>query len=124
MSLNLFTYGTIVITLLAYGFYRFNTRISPNIPYAGEESLLARLRVPAEYNANAVDFLVKQQKKLGNIFCVDLFLIKFVFVLGPEGNRLIFRTPEDALSFLEPNVKLLGAFTPEGSWLFLLDESS
>lgn len=90
---------TILLGLIAYGIYRFTTRVSPGIPYAGEESLWARLQVPVEYSQDPIEFLRKTRRKLGDVFCVDLFLVKFVFFLGPKNNRMIFRAHEEELSF-------------------------
>ena len=77
------------VSLLLYYFYyqRVLKRVSPTIPYVGEESLLARLKAAGDYNLNTVKFLVEQRKKLGDVFCVDLIILKIVFFLGAEGDR-------------------------------------
>lgn len=91
--------SSLAATGLGYAAFKFVTRVAPTIPYAGEESLGARLRVPLEYGKDPVEFLCRTRKKLGDVFCVDLFVLKVVFVLGPEANRIILRAPEEKLSF-------------------------
>ncbi|KAI5117570.1 hypothetical protein M0805_005634 [Coniferiporia weirii] len=99
------SYALIVPTLLvagiAYAAHKFTTRVSPTIPYAGEDSLAERLRVPVEYGKDPVEFLRRTRKKLGDVFCVDLFAVKIVFALGTEGNKEVLRASEDRLSFFE-----------------------
>ncbi|THG94513.1 hypothetical protein EW145_g8124, partial [Phellinidium pouzarii] len=92
---------TLVVAGIAYAVHRFTTRISPNVPYAGEESLVDRLRVPVDYGKDPVAFLRRTREKLGDVFCVDLFAVKIMFVLGTEGNKEVMRAPEDKLSFFE-----------------------
>ncbi|KAH8115693.1 cytochrome P450 [Phellopilus nigrolimitatus] len=106
---------TLVVAGIAYAVHRFNTRISPTIPYAGEESLAARLRVPVEYGKDPVEFLRKTRKQLGDVFCVDLFAAKIVFVLGAEGNKAVMRAAEDKLSFFE---QIKWALGPTIDYLF------
>lgn len=107
-----FSLSSACIALFSYGYIRFTTRISPTVPYAGEESLLARLRVPVEYGLDPVKFLIEQRKRLGDVFCLDLFLIKMVFFLGSQGNKAVLHASENDVSFWE-NMKLfLGPFVP------------
>lgn len=91
--------STIAVILASYGLSRFKRRISPNIPYAGEGSISERLQVPVEYAKDPVEFLRKTRQQLGDVFAVDLFVVKFVFFLGPQNTRTILRAPEDELSF-------------------------
>lgn len=93
--------ATFVVSAFAYGLLKFNTRISPTIPYAGEQSLSKRLKVPVEYGKDPVEFLRKTRKQLGDVFCVDLSAAKIVFFLGPDGNKEVFRATEEKLSFFE-----------------------
>ncbi|PAV18547.1 cytochrome P450 [Pyrrhoderma noxium] len=86
---------------LAYAYFRFSSRISPTIPYAGEGSLVSRLKVPVEYGKDPVQFLINARKKLGDVFCVDLFVVKIVFYLGVEGNKMILKAPEQSISFVD-----------------------
>lgn len=98
-------------TLALYLWYkRFTTRVSPTVPYAGEGSLGSRLKVLAEYGSDPAKFLIQQRKKLGDVFCVDLFLVKFVYFLGPEANRAILRAPENELGFYEFVKRFMGSF--------------
>ena len=90
----------LLIVGLIYAAHRFTSRISPDVPYAGEGSLSSRLQVPVEYAKDPVEFLRKTRKELGrDVFCVDLLAAKMVFVLGAEGNREILRAGEERLSF-------------------------
>ncbi|EJD00757.1 cytochrome P450 [Fomitiporia mediterranea MF3/22] len=115
LTASLLALPTIVVGAILYAAHRFTTRISPTIPYAGEESLSARLKAPIEYGKDPVEFLRKTRKKLGDVFCVDLFAFKLVFVLGPEGNKAILRAPEEKISFLEQIKWAMGA-TLDGMW--------
>ena len=92
---------TLFVAGIAYGAVKFNTRISPSIPYAGEQSIADRLQVPVQYGKDPIEFLRKTRQLLGDVFCVDLFVAKIVFFLGPDGNKEIMRAAEDKLSFLE-----------------------
>ncbi|TDL19811.1 cytochrome P450 [Rickenella mellea] len=93
--------STLFVLIGSYLFRRFTNRVSPNIPYAGSDSLWDRLKVPVEYGIDPVGFLAKQREKLGDVFCVDLFLVKIVFFLGSDGNKVVLRAAEDQLSFWE-----------------------
>ena len=103
--------AVLVFTLLAagavYAFRRFNTRVSPTIPYAGsptpsrDATLSERLLVPQEYAKDPISFLCRTRSILGDVFCVDLLATKIVFALGPEGNKEVFKASEDKLSFIE-----------------------
>ena len=92
---------TVTALGLAYAYFRFSSRISPTIPYAGEGSLVSRLKVPVEYGKDPVQFLINARKKLGDVFCVDLFVVKIVFYLGVEGNKTILKAPEQSISFVD-----------------------
>lgn len=104
---------TLSIVVVAYTVRRFSTRISPTIPYVGEGSLSSRLQAPVEYSKDPVNFLNKARNKLGDVFCVDLFAVKIVYLLGVEGNRDILRASEDEISFWE-NARW--AFGPVMDW--------
>ena len=104
---------TFAILTATYVSRKFFTRISPTIPYDSEESLSARLKAPAEYSNDPVDFLMKTRRKLGDVFCVDLFAVKIVFLVGVEGNKDILRASEETISFWE-NAKW--AFGPVMDW--------
>lgn len=115
LPLRSVTSTTIVISTLLVALvtvlhkcHKFFARISPGIPYAGGESLLSRLRVPAEYGKDPVGFLVKTRDEIGDVFCVDLFLVKFVFFLGGENNKMVFRSHEDDLSFWDVQRFMMG----------------
>jgi sterol 14-demethylase len=99
------TFSTVVpplaLGLGAYLFHRLTTRVAPGIPYAGEGSWSERLQIPVEYGKDPVGTLAKMRKKLGNVFCVDLFIMRIVFILGAEGNREVLRSAEEDLSFWE-----------------------
>lgn len=101
--------STVVIGGVLYAIHRFNTRISPNIPYAGEGSLMSRLKAAGEYGKDPGEFLRKTRKQLGDVFCVDLLILKIVFFLGSEGNKTVLRAAEDQLSFMEQIKWSLGA---------------
>lgn len=103
-----------IAVFLAYRFTQFLSRVSPTIPSAGEESFFDRLKVPVQYGIDPVGFLARQRAKLGDVFCVDLFLLKFVVFLGAEGNRNVLRASEDQLSFWDRIKTLLGPGTAEG----------
>ena len=96
---------------------RLRTRISPSIPYAGGGSLSARFKVLADYGKDPVKLLVEQRKILGDVFCVDLILFKLVFLLGADGNKAVFRAPEESLSFWENVHMFIGPFAgPSGTF--------
>ena len=92
---------TLSLGLVAYIVHLFTTRISPNVPYVGEGSWKERLKVPVQYGKDPIGTLVKARKELGNVFCVDLFIFRVVFVLGAEGNREVLKSAEEDLSFWE-----------------------
>lgn len=107
-------YSCIPALILYVCYKRFTARISPTVPYVGEESLGSRFKALAEYGADPVNFLVKQREKLGDVFCVDLILLKIVYVLGAEGNKAVLRATEDELSFWEITKRFLGPFVRDG----------
>lgn len=99
VTASLLAIPTLVIGAILYAIHKFTSRISPTIPYAGEASLGARLSAPVEYGKDPAEFLRKTRKQLGDVFCVDLFATKIVFVLGAEGNKEVLRAAEEKLSF-------------------------
>lgn len=56
--------------ILFLGHCRFTKRVG-TVPYAGEESLLARLKVPIEYGKYPVKYFVETRKKVGDVFYVN-----------------------------------------------------
>lgn len=73
------------------------------------------MQVPVAYGKDPVGFLATQRKQLGDVFCVDLFLVKIVFLLGSEGNKVVFRAHEDDLSFWENIKTFIGPRVTAGS---------
>jgi hypothetical protein len=52
------------------------------------------------YGTNPIAFLQRQRAQHGNMFLVDLAIIKPIFLLGPEANNFIFSaTEKNGLSF-------------------------
>ena len=100
-STSMLAIPTLVLCGILYVVHRFTTRVSPNIPYAGEGSLSSRLNAAAEYGKDPVEFLRKTRQQLGDVFCVDLIVAKIVFFLGSDGNKTVLRAAEDKLSFME-----------------------
>ncbi|KAF7797473.1 hypothetical protein EIP86_008670 [Pleurotus ostreatoroseus] len=92
---------------VAYAYHKHTKRVSPTIPYAGgqtaarDPTFLERLQAAGEYAKDPVSFLAKTRSIIGDVFCVDLIVTKIVFLLGPDGNKELFRAPEDKLSFEE-----------------------
>lgn len=91
--------STVAAGFASYAWYKFNTSIAPGLPTAGSGSLASRLKAAEEYGKDPVEFLCKMREKLGDVFYVDLILVKFVFCLGPEYNKLILRAAEEDFSF-------------------------
>ena len=98
-STSMLAIPTLFLCGVLYLSHRFTTRISPNIPYAGEGSLSSRLNAADEYGKDPVEFLRKTRQQLGDVFCVDLIIAKIVFFLGSDGNKTVLRAAEDKLSF-------------------------
>ena len=104
-----FTTGALALLVvgLSYGYYRFTQRISPTIPYAGsptptrDPTISERLRAAEEFGKDPVSFLCKTRGIVGNVFCVDLLVTKIVFLLGPEGNRELYKAPDEKLNFYD-----------------------
>ncbi|KIP08304.1 hypothetical protein PHLGIDRAFT_127124 [Phlebiopsis gigantea 11061_1 CR5-6] len=109
LSTSVLAIATLSLCGLFYVVRRFTTRISPNIPYACEGSLGSRLNAAAEYGKDPVEFLRKTRERLGDIFCVDLLMLRIVFFLGSEGNKTVLRAAEDKLSFMEQIKWAMGA---------------
>lgn len=109
LSTSMLAIPTLFLCGLVFVIRRFTTRISPNVPYAGEGSLSTRLNAAAEYGKDPVEFLRKTRRQLGDVFCVDLLIMRIVFFLGSEGNKTVLRAAEDKLSFMESIRWSLGA---------------
>lgn len=95
---------------------KLTRQISPTIRYAGEGSLISRLHVPVKYAKDPINFLCESRRILGDVFCVDLFITQFVFVLGPNGNREVLRATEDHLSFWEQVRWAMGPVLERGEY--------
>ena len=91
----------VFVAIISFLVHKFSTRVSPSIPYAGEGSFISRLLVPVQYGKDPITFLTKTREKLGDVFCVDLIIMKIVFFLGMEGNKVILKGEEDKVSFWE-----------------------
>ena len=116
---NILLAPALLLAGLAYGAFKFNTRVSPGIPYAGEQSLIDRLQAAGEYGKDPVEFLRKTRKQLGDVFCVDLLVVKIVFVLGAEGNKEVTRAVEDKLSFWDQVKWALGAVVFPSKYVYV-----
>ena len=53
------------------------------------------------YRRNPRAFFARQRNKIGNCFFVDLIVLKFIFLGGPKGNEIQFKSPDTDLSLLE-----------------------
>lgn len=99
---------------LTYVYWKFTTRIAPNIPYAGEGSIVSRLKVPVEYTLDLPRFLHRQRKLLGDVFCVDLIVTKIIFVMGNRASREILRAPGSELDSWEVLTRSFGPVMDAG----------
>ena len=66
----------------------------PSIPNAS--STLSVLGNSLSFAKDPVAFLQSQRDRLGDVFLVDLMMLRIVFFLGPEGSNSIFKGTEDS----------------------------
>lgn len=60
---------------------------TPSLPFFGNS---------ISFRKDPIKFLQSQQARHGNIFLVDLMVLRIVFCLGPEGNNAVFKGTEES----------------------------
>jgi len=67
-----------------------------------------------------IKFLVEQRAKLGNVFLIDLAVIRVVFFLGPDGTNAILKgTDSSGIGFWAAMDFVIGDAIKKGMTLFL-----
>ncbi|KAJ9101097.1 hypothetical protein QFC21_003315 [Naganishia friedmannii] len=96
--------GTIFATFVCFRFFQ---------PFGGRNAIpWAKTSIPflggaVEYGTDPVKFLVEQRKKVGDVFRVNLIVMKVTFVLGAKWNRwLLKEAKEEEVSFWEAIVSM------------------
>lgn len=106
---------SLVAGVVTYFSWKFTARVSARIPYAGEGSIVSRLKVPVEFASDSPRFLNQQRKLLGDVFCVDLIITKMVFVLGPKASRVFLRASATELDIWEVLSHMFGRRMHDGT---------
>lgn len=105
MSITLFSLAAFLLSIFLY--FRKLPSI-PSIPVAKPHSFF--FGNAADFSKNPIQYLISQRRIHGDIFLVDLVVIRFVFVLGPEGTNAIFKgTERSGISQLASLKILLGS---------------
>jgi len=107
--------GAILISLpfLVYYFRKPSVRgisnASPWYPLIGNS---------AHWGMDPIKFLLEQRAKLGNVFLVDLAVIRVVFFLGPEGTNAILKgTDSSGIGFWAAMDFVIGEAIKKGAIL-------
>src|SRR5437762_866106 len=95
-AISLFILAFLLLIPILYYFLR--TPSIPTVPNATPHYPLIGNSV--SYGINPIKFLLDQRTRHGNIFLVDLAVIRIVFFLGPEGTNAILKgTDKSGVSF-------------------------
>jgi len=72
----------------------------------------------AHWGMDPIKFLLEQRAKLGNVFLVDLAVIRIVFFLGPEGTNAILKgTDSSGIGFWAAMDFVIGEAIKKGATL-------
>ncbi|KAL3898770.1 MAG: hypothetical protein SGCHY_002516 [Lobulomycetales sp.] len=71
-----------------------------SLPYPAASTWLPVIGVPVAFGMRGLEFLREQHRKLGNVFLVDLLVLRFHFVLGAEAIKKFYKAPNEELDFL------------------------
>ena len=67
------------------------------------------------FGRDPIKFLIAQRARHGDIFLVNLVVIRIAFVLGPDGTNAIFKgTEKSGISFWEAVADVFGPTTAKG----------
>eukprot|EP01112_Ceratiomyxa_fruticulosa_P003834 TRINITY_DN1414_c0_g1_i1.p1 TRINITY_DN1414_c0_g1~~TRINITY_DN1414_c0_g1_i1.p1 ORF type:complete len:402 (+),score=77.55 TRINITY_DN1414_c0_g1_i1:416-1621(+) len=102
---------SLVLVVLVFLIFRLKQRRSINVhvPRAKGSSFFG---AAVDYGKDPINFLLKARKDLGDVFIVDLFVIKFIFVLGGKNANKILTASEDKVSFWEMVLRFQPKFLP------------
>eukprot|EP01117_Protostelium_nocturnum_P002468 TRINITY_DN1315_c0_g1_i1.p1 TRINITY_DN1315_c0_g1~~TRINITY_DN1315_c0_g1_i1.p1 ORF type:complete len:490 (-),score=164.44 TRINITY_DN1315_c0_g1_i1:82-1551(-) len=114
---------TLVFTLLiasaAFLYLLKRKNAYGNIPLAKGSTWMG---VGKDFALNPVGFLVEQRRKLGDVFVMDLFILKFVVLLGAKNSSKVLKASDNEFHFLEgiiktqPQLKSMAFYvSPEGN---------
>src|SRR5271169_669772 len=79
---------------------------TPHVPLIGNA---------ISFGLDPVKFLIAQRARHGNIFLVNLAVLRIVFVLGPDGTNAIFKaTEKSGISFWAAVADIFGPSTAKG----------
>jgi sterol 14alpha-demethylase len=74
------------------------------------------------FGIDPIKFLLSQRARLGDVFLVDLAIIRIVFFLGPDGTNAILKgTERSGISFWEAVVFIFGESARRGKRLLTGD---
>ncbi|KAJ3124585.1 hypothetical protein HK098_000981 [Nowakowskiella sp. JEL0407] len=68
--------------------------------YPQAHGFLPIIGAPIEFGIDALSFVQKKKKELGDVFLVDLLAIRFHFCLGPKYVGTFYKQPTNELDFL------------------------
>jgi sterol 14-demethylase len=108
-----------LLLLLVLVVYLLKPPSIPGIPTA--TPCLPLVGNAIHFGIDPVNFLVRQRARHGDVFLVNLAIIRVVFFLGPEGTNAILKgTEKGGISFWEALRYVIGGAVDKGPPLPLL----
>jgi hypothetical protein len=71
-----------------------------SLPYPTASTSLPIIGPAIAFGIKGLEFLKTQHKLHGNVFLVDLIVLRFHFILGAEAIKKFYKAPNDELDFL------------------------
>lgn len=106
----------ILLLLLPLLYYLLKPPSIPGIPNA--TPMLPLIGNAIHFGMDPVKFLVNQRERHGNVFLVNLAIIRIVFFLGPEGTNAILKgTEKGGISFWDALRFVIGGAVDVGEYL-------
>lgn len=105
----------ILLLLIPILYYLLKPPCIPSIPTATPH--IPVIGNAVSFGLDPVKFLLDQQTRHGDIFLVDLAVIRIVFFLGPEGtNAIVKGTDKSGIGFYAALSFLIGAIIDKGTY--------
>src|SRR5271169_453655 len=112
ITTSLFTLAAVLLVPILYYFIRTPSiasvpNASPHYPLIGNS---------VSYGMDPIKFLLDQRARHGDVFLVDLVVIRIVFFLGPEGTNAILKgTDKSGIGFWSAMEFVIGQAVIKGT---------
>lgn len=84
-----------LLSLLVVRFLLFREMFFRSLPYPVASTGIPIVGTAIAFGMRGLEFLREQHEKLGNVFLVDLLVLRFHFVLGADAIKKFYKAPNE-----------------------------